>query len=150
MEWRNYSSHVKNSKTHERAVKRHAAQRMQLAAVQKAQEADLQQRREATATVSALRDIHIAPVPGPSAHRIQSMAETELWEQIDMDPHSVGFDVGIGPSQQHDEMQRLWNAGTMGNDTGSSIIGPDGTTALDEDDNDEFLAEIMQNAGKPT
>jgi hypothetical protein len=28
-------------------------------------------------------------------------------------------------------------------------FGLDGDTAVDEDDTEEFLAEIMQNAGKP-
>ncbi|KAJ7503663.1 hypothetical protein B0H11DRAFT_2222291 [Mycena galericulata] len=146
MDWKNWNSHIKSSKGHARAVERNAAQRMQLAAIQNNQEDDLARRNEAAGTVTALRDIQMRPIDGPSSYRIQSRAETELWEQISADPYNAGFDAGVGPSQQYEAMHSLWNAGMMGHDTGFSLGSTDEPILLDEDDTDEFLAEIMQNA----
>jgi hypothetical protein len=80
--------------------------------------------------------------------------ETELWNELDEDPHAAGFDLGIDKTAQQysdlcNEMNSLWNAGTIGQNSSFSL-GEGNAEADDlfEDDNDdEFLAEIMQNAG---
>ncbi|KAJ7109539.1 hypothetical protein C8R43DRAFT_962543 [Mycena crocata] len=70
------------------------------------------------------------------AYQIQSAAETELWEQIQTDPHNAGFNAGVG--LKGETLLGLWNAETMGNKTDF--------TAVDEDNTEVFLAEVMQNA----
>ncbi|KAJ7749819.1 hypothetical protein DFH07DRAFT_775318 [Mycena maculata] len=143
MDWKSSGPHIKQSKVHQRAVECSKTQLIQLAAVQQNQQEDLVRRREATGTTaSVLRDVQM-PTAGPSTYRIQSAAETELWEQIATDPHGAGFDIGILPAnQKYREMQSLWDAGIMGH----AKDGAEGPITPDEDDTDEFLAEIMQNA----
>ena len=142
MEWKAYQSTHLPSKTHERAVQQEAVKKQRAAQVRQNQEADLARQREAAMQFSALREVQL-PIQDQSTHRIQTTAETELWDQIETDPSSVGFDVGIVDDvlPLHDTLLGLWNAETMGTDG----TGP---TSLNEDDTEELFAEIMQNTGK--
>jgi hypothetical protein len=101
---------------------------------------------------SALRDVQIPEQARTS--RVQTTMETELWTQLDEDPHAAGFNLGNDKTTQQynelcNEMNSLWNAGTIGQNASFSLgEGNEERDDLFEDDNnDEFLAEIMQNAG---
>ncbi|KAJ7789656.1 hypothetical protein B0H14DRAFT_3891746 [Mycena olivaceomarginata] len=79
--------------------------------------------------------------------------ETELWNELDEDPHAAGFDLGIDKTAQQyndlcNEMNSLWNAGTIGQNSSFSLGegNAEADNLFEDDNNDEFLAEIMQNA----
>ena len=86
--------------------------------------------------------------------RVQSALETELWEQLEMDLHGAGFDLGIDKTTQQyntlcNEMNSLWNAGILSQNSKFSLgDGNDPEELLQEDDEDAFLAEIMRTAGE--
>ncbi|KAJ7820467.1 hypothetical protein B0H14DRAFT_3735670 [Mycena olivaceomarginata] len=120
-------------------------------AIERDRQNDLARRREAEMQFSALRDVQIPEEVRTS--RVQTTMETELWNQLEEDPHAAGFDLGIdNTTQQYNElcseMNSLWNAGTIGHNASFSLgEGNEEAEDLIEDDNDdEFLAEIMQNA----
>ncbi|KAJ7796350.1 hypothetical protein B0H14DRAFT_2620035 [Mycena olivaceomarginata] len=130
MDWRTYAATHLSSKTHERAVERDAVRKKQIADTQRTQEADLARQHAAELQFLTLRE---------------STVETELWDGINADPYGAGFDVGQ-KSPQHGTLPDLWNAETMGTNTRFALDMDGGPTAIDKDDIEEFLAEIMQNA----
>lgn len=143
MDWSSHRGHV-TSKKHEQAKERDAAQRIHVTQLHQNQQDDLARQREAAMQFSALQDVQI-PADDRPAHRVQSAAETELWQGMSADPQGAGFDLGSADDPlQPDTLLGLWNAETMGHDSAVD----EGPTAVDEDYTDEFLAEIMQNAGK--
>ncbi|KAJ7040964.1 hypothetical protein C8F04DRAFT_1230647 [Mycena alexandri] len=141
VEWKNYRKHEK-SETHKRAVARDALQQKQVAEIRRNQEADATRQRDAERQFAGLRDVNL---PEKRAYRVQSTAETDLWMQIDQDPHGVGFDAGISAAP-HDTLLSLWNAETMGLNSTFSLVPSNTGDSLDEDDTDEILAEIMRSA----
>ncbi|KAJ7205461.1 hypothetical protein GGX14DRAFT_644635 [Mycena pura] len=151
--WLAYSSlsnHLKSA-GHSRALEQQNATRMRAAMIEKDHENDLAQRREADMQFSTLRNVQIPDHTRTS--RVQTARETELWNELAEDPHAAGFDLGIDKTTQQyndlcNEMNCLWNAGTIGQNTGFALgEGHDEPEDMFEDDNDdEFLAEIMQNA----
>lgn len=149
--WTSLASHLR-SKKHDRAVEHDKETRTRAAAIQQNRENDLAQRRQAQLQFTTLRDV-VIPDQTPLARRLQTNAETELWEEL-AEGHGAGFDLGIDKTTQQyndlcGEMNSLWNAGIMAHDTGFSLgEGNDSEQVVQEDDEDEFLAEIMQNAGE--
>ncbi|KAJ7202121.1 hypothetical protein GGX14DRAFT_571015 [Mycena pura] len=151
--WLAYSSlsnHLKSA-GHSRAVEQQKSTRMRAAMIESDCENDLALRREADRQFSALRDIHIPDQT--RTFRVQTATETELWNELAENPHAAGFDLGMDTTTQQyndlcNEMNSLWNAGIIGQNTGFALgEGNDEPDDLFEDDNDdEFLAEIMQNA----
>ncbi|KAJ7822982.1 hypothetical protein B0H14DRAFT_3146177 [Mycena olivaceomarginata] len=148
--WASVSNHLKSA-GHGRAASQHITRQIAAVAIEKDRQNDLDRRREAEMRFSALRDVQIPEQVRTS--RVQTTMETELWNQLDEDPHAAGFDLGIDKTTQQynelcNEMNSLWNAGTIGQNASFSLgEGNDETDNLFEDDNeDEFLAEIMQNA----
>ncbi|KAJ7112273.1 hypothetical protein C8R44DRAFT_741961 [Mycena epipterygia] len=142
MDWQNHKAHITGSKKHKQAVEHDTAQRINVARLRQNQQDDLARQREAATQFSALQEVQI-PAQDRTAYRVQSAAETELWQEISADPQGAGFDLGFTDAQhQSDTLLGLWNAETMGHSSGPD----DRPTVLDEDDTDEFLAEIMQNA----
>ncbi|KAJ7711067.1 hypothetical protein B0H16DRAFT_1480617 [Mycena metata] len=84
------------------------------------------------------------------SRRIQTAAETQLWEELDADPHGVGFDLGTDKTTQQyndlcGEMNSIWNAGVLAQNSKFSL-GEGNEEVFQEDTEDNFLAEIMQNA----
>jgi hypothetical protein len=146
MDWRTYAATHLSSKTHERAVERDAVRKKQIVDTQRTQEADLARQHAAELQFLALREVQI-PQNHQTTHCIQSTAETELWDGINADPYGAGFNVGQ-KSPQHGTLPDLWNAEAMGTDARFALDMDGGPTAIDEDDTEEFLAEIMQNAGE--
>lgn len=150
IEWPSLANHLASDK-HKRAEEQARLTRTRAARIQQEQEDDLARRREADMQFSALQDVAI---PEPTRHpQIQTAAEARLWEQLDTDPHAAGFDLGVDKTTQQynslcNEMNSLWNAGIMGKDSGFALgEGNEPEDFLEEDEADEFLAEIMQNAG---
>ncbi|KAJ6610230.1 hypothetical protein B0H10DRAFT_2225239 [Mycena sp. CBHHK59/15] len=147
--WTSLNTHL-NSAGHSRAVDQHETARTRADAIQKDRENDLAQRREAELRFSALQDVQIPEQTRLS--RIQTAAETELWDQLEEDPQAAGFDLGIDKTTQQynnlcTEMNSLWNAGIMAHETGFALgEGNEEEGLFQEDDEDDFLAEIMQNA----
>ncbi|KAJ7026176.1 hypothetical protein C8F04DRAFT_1268347, partial [Mycena alexandri] len=97
---------------------------------------------------SSLRDIQIPTQQ--QFRRIQTTAETQLWEELEIDPHGVGFDLGTDKTTQQyndlcGEMNSIWNAGVLAQNSKFSL-GEGNEEVFQEDDEDDFLAEIMQNA----
>ncbi|KAJ7476349.1 hypothetical protein B0H11DRAFT_1727263 [Mycena galericulata] len=151
MAWASISNHIKSA-AHKRAIEQNQAARTRSAVIQKERETDHTQRREAELQFSNLQGVQI-----PDPHRIsrvQTATETELWEQLEMDPHAAGFDLGVDKTTQQynslcDEMKGLWNAGIMGRDSGFALgEGNDPQELLQEDEEEDFLSEIMANAGE--
>jgi hypothetical protein len=149
--WASVSNHLKSA-GHSRAASQHITRQIAAVAIEKDRQNDLDSRREAEMQFSALRDVQIPEQV--RTLRVQMTVETELWNQLDEDPHAAGFDLRIDKTTQQynelcNEMNSLWNAGTIGQNASFSLgEGNDETDKLFEDDNDdEFLAEIMQNAG---
>jgi hypothetical protein len=70
-----------------------------------------------------------------------------LWDGINADLYGAGFNVGQ-KSPQHGTLPDLWNAEAMGTDTRFALDMDGGPTAIDEDNTEEFPAEIMQNTGE--
>ncbi|KAJ7294000.1 hypothetical protein C8J57DRAFT_1704630 [Mycena rebaudengoi] len=144
IEWKALTAHMKAA-SHKRAVEQDRTRSLHAAAALRDQEEDLRRRQEAE--VTSLRDVHI-----PQQQRvplIPSAPEIEMW---DVNPHDAGFDLGMDEGQKRYEalqkdVNRLWNAGTMSHGPGG-LLGDENPDnfALDEDDEDDFLAEIMQNA----
>ncbi|KAJ7477986.1 hypothetical protein B0H11DRAFT_2424571 [Mycena galericulata] len=149
MAWASLNNHIKLSAAHKRAIEQNEAAHTRAAVIQKDRETDLAQCREAEMRFSTLQGVHI-----PDPHRIsriQTAAEAEMWEQLEADPHAAGFDLGIDKTTRQynslrDEMDGLWNAGIMGRDSGFALGEGNETELLQEDEEEDFLAEIMQNA----
>ncbi|KAJ7035837.1 hypothetical protein C8F04DRAFT_1340815 [Mycena alexandri] len=141
------AAHLKSG-GHGRAVEFQAAATIRATQIQQNREDDLARRREAEMNFSGLRDVQI-PTQQQS-RRIQTAAETQLWEELDADPHSAGFDLGTDKATQQyndlcGEMNSIWNAGVLAQDSKFSL-GEGNEEVLQEDDEEDFLAEIMQNA----
>jgi hypothetical protein len=148
--WPSLSSHLKSA-GHAHAVQNEQMARAQAAEIEKTCQEDLAQRREAEMQFSALRDVQI---PGEQhTSRVQSSLETELWDELEMDLHGAGFDLGIDKTTQQyntlcNETNSLWNAGILSQNSKFSLgEGNDLEDLFQEDDEDAFLAEIMRNAG---
>ncbi|KAJ7209175.1 hypothetical protein GGX14DRAFT_566353 [Mycena pura] len=147
--WASLSNHLKSA-GHARAENQHKTRQIQAAAIERDRQNDLARRRDAEMQFSALRDVQIPEEVRTS--RAQTTMETELWNQLEEDPHAAGFDLGIDKTTQQynelcSEMNSLWNAGTIGqNDSFSLGEGNDADDLIEDDNDDEFLAEIMQNA----
>ncbi|KAJ7871648.1 hypothetical protein B0H14DRAFT_3439362 [Mycena olivaceomarginata] len=82
---------------------------------------------------SALRDVQIPEEVRTS--RVQTTMETELWNQLEEDPHAAGFDLGIDNTTQQTQCQFFARGGQR-----------EAEDLIEDDNDDEFLAEIMQNA----
>lgn len=151
IEWASLNTHLKSG-GHSRAIENHQIARTQAAEMEKNLQDDLARRRDREMQFSALRDVQI-PVPEQQrAWRVQSTAERELEEQLETDLHGAGFDLGTDKTTQQyydlcNEMNSLWNAGTMSHSSGFSLGEGNTEEILPADDEDDFLAEIMQNAG---
>ncbi|KAJ7709347.1 hypothetical protein B0H14DRAFT_3525097 [Mycena olivaceomarginata] len=144
--WASLSNHLKSA-GHARAENQHKTRQIQAAAIERDRQNELARRREAEMQFSALRDVQIPEEVRTS--RVQTTMETELWNQLEEDPHAAGFDLGIDSTTQQynelcSEMNSLWNAGTIGYNASFSLgEGNEEAEDLIEDDNDdEFLAEI--------
>ncbi|KAJ7886794.1 hypothetical protein B0H14DRAFT_2563110 [Mycena olivaceomarginata] len=124
--------------------------RARAAEIEKTHQEDLARRREAEMQFSALRDVQIPEEQRTS--RVQSSLETELWDELEMDLHGAGFDLGIDKTTQQynalcNETNSLWNAGILSQSSKFSLgEGNDPEELLQEDDEDAFLAEIMRAA----
>ncbi|KAJ7021232.1 hypothetical protein C8F04DRAFT_1273994 [Mycena alexandri] len=141
------AAHLK-SDGHHRAVEYQEEAAIRAAQVEKNRENDLARRREADMQFSSLRDIQIPTQQ--QFRRIQTTAETQLWEELEIDPHGVGFDLGTDKTTQQyndlcGEMNSIWNAGVLAQNSKFSL-GEGNEEVFQEDDEDDFLAEIMQNA----
>ncbi|KAJ7635914.1 hypothetical protein B0H17DRAFT_1149590 [Mycena rosella] len=144
--WTSLPAHLK-SKAHARAIEHNEDTRTRAAVIERNREKDLAERREAEARFSALRDVHI--LPQPTQARIQSAAESELWDELAEDPQAAGFDFGIDrTTQQYNElcgeMNSLWNAGIMAHDTGFALGEEKEADLLQDDDEDDFLAKLCR------
>lgn len=150
LEWPSLTTHL-NSGKHKNAVRQSDSARARAAKIQQDQQNDLARRRDAQMQFAALQDVQIPEQPRLA--RVQTAAETELWEQLDMDLPGAGFELGVDKSTQQyndlcNEMNSLWNAGIMAKDSGFALgEGNEAEEFLQADEDDEFLAEIMQNAG---
>ncbi|KAJ7165789.1 hypothetical protein C8R46DRAFT_1219577 [Mycena filopes] len=89
--------------------------------------------------------LHNVDLPEHRPYRAQTTEETEMWAQIQEDPHGAGFDAGF-VSSQRDTLLDLWNAESMGLNGTFSLDSSGAGPSDDKDDTDELLAEIMQNA----
>ncbi|KAJ7025519.1 hypothetical protein C8F04DRAFT_1269136 [Mycena alexandri] len=141
------AAHLKSG-GHTRAVEYQAAATIRAAQIQQDREHDLARRSEAEMQFSGLRDVQIPAQQ--QFRRIQTAAETQLWEELDADPHSAGFDLGTDKATQQyndlcGEMNSIWNAGVLAQNSKFSL-GEGNEEVLEEDDEEDFLAEIMQNA----
>ncbi|KAJ7792158.1 hypothetical protein B0H14DRAFT_3160454 [Mycena olivaceomarginata] len=148
--WASVSNHLKSA-GHGRAASQHITRQIAAVAIEKDRQNDLDRRREAEMRFSALRDVQIPEQVRTS--RVQTTMETELWNQLDEDPHAAGFDLGIDKTTQQynelcNEMNSLWNAGTIGQNASFSLgrATTKQTTCLKMIMKTSFLAEIMQNA----
>ncbi|KAJ7796341.1 hypothetical protein B0H14DRAFT_2620026 [Mycena olivaceomarginata] len=106
--------------------------RARAAEIEKTRQEDLARRCEAEMQFSALRD---GQIPEEQCTlRVQSSLETELWDELEMDLHWAGFDLGIDK--------------TTANSKFSLGEGNNPEDLFQEDDEDAFLAEIMRNAAE--
>ncbi|KAJ6584218.1 hypothetical protein B0H10DRAFT_2168096 [Mycena sp. CBHHK59/15] len=148
LDWKNQKTHL-NSDEHICATRQDESQKSRTAAVQKQQQEDLERQHQAEVQFTGLHDVRIPLQERPA--RVQTVAETEMWDQLHLDPQSIGFDLGINESQHqyddlHGKLNSLWNAGIMWHDTGFVLDETCSDSLVEEDDTDEFLAKIMQNA----
>ncbi|KAJ7715958.1 hypothetical protein B0H16DRAFT_1667025 [Mycena metata] len=132
------AAHLKSG-GHGRAVEFHAAATIRAAQIQQDREDDLARRREAEMEFSGLRDVQI-PAQQQS-RRIQTAAETQLWEELDADPHSAGFDLGTDKATQQyndlcGEMNSIWNAG---------VLAQNSKFSLGEGNEELFLLDTLDN-----
>ncbi|KAJ7190485.1 hypothetical protein B0H12DRAFT_1246410 [Mycena haematopus] len=113
---RNSLSNHEKSAGHLRALQSERIARTRAAELERNRNEDLAQRRQTEMRFSGLRDVQIPEDRCTS--RIQSAAETELWDELETDHHAAGFDLGTDKTTQQyrdlcSEMNNLWNAGMM-------------------------------------
>lgn len=148
--WPSLPSHLLSGK-HKNAVRQSNLARTRAAKIQQDQQNDLAWHRDAQMQFAPLQNVQISEQPRLA--RIQTTEETELWDQLDTDHHAAGFDLGVDKTTQQyndlcKEMNSLWNARIMGKDSGCALGEGNETEDFSQvDEDDEFLAEIMQNAG---
>lgn len=125
---------------------------------QQAKEA-LEKEREADSATSKLRDVQFATtqlVNGPIAaasSRVMSEAEAEMWADYRM--NGAEFSAGDEPDKpeameqqlrQEAEIFGLWNPDAMARKLGFG--DDDQAGSIEEDGEDDFLADILRNVGE--
>ncbi|KAJ7452829.1 hypothetical protein FB451DRAFT_1409129 [Mycena latifolia] len=121
---------------------------------------NLQKERGANSATTELRDIQIAPPqfdgPVASAANVMSEAEAKMW--ADYAENGADFSTGFDfedPDAWHRQLRQegesfgLWNPNATARKLG---FGPEdeevGPLMLREDDEDDFLANVMRNIGE--
>ncbi|KAJ6614901.1 hypothetical protein B0H10DRAFT_2191282 [Mycena sp. CBHHK59/15] len=102
---------------------------------------ELEKERLAASAAEDLRNLHFAaapnvrgPIGGVSSSHKPSLAETEMWENYAL--NGADFDAGDDTEDPHVRHEQL---GLGDEDVAAQI--------LEEDEEEDFLAEIMRNAG---
>lgn len=122
---------------------------------------ELRKERKAESAASGLRESPIVPPPhvaGPiaaGASNGRSLAEIEMWQEYDT--HGANFDAGedqADPHAQHERLRReadifgLMNAEAVARKMGFGDIDIEAEETLREEEEEDFLGEIMRNAGE--